>query len=99
MLLFAVPNGGERNKKVAAKLRAEGVKAGVPDVMFPVSNGTYHGLFIEMKKPEFRNHQNGGCSDKQVEWINNLQQQNYLCQVCYTWREAAEIVCSYLNPN
>ena len=30
-LLFAIPNGGHRHKAVAAKLKAEGVRAGVPD--------------------------------------------------------------------
>lgn len=29
--LFAVPNGGHRNKVAASKLKAEGVKPGVPD--------------------------------------------------------------------
>ena len=31
-LLYAIPNGGARHKAVAAKLRAEGVKPGVPDI-------------------------------------------------------------------
>lgn len=30
-LLYAVPNGGDRHPIVAAKMRAEGVRAGVPD--------------------------------------------------------------------
>lgn len=30
---FAVPNGGLRNKAVAGKLKAEGVKPGVPDIL------------------------------------------------------------------
>ena len=31
-LIFAIPNGGQRHKAVAAKLKAEGVKSGVPDL-------------------------------------------------------------------
>jgi hypothetical protein len=46
---FAIPNGGMRNIKVAAKLKQEGVKAGVADLFIPLSNGKYHGLFIEVK--------------------------------------------------
>jgi hypothetical protein len=35
-LLFAIPNGGARNVIVAKKLKAEGVKAGIPDYFLPV---------------------------------------------------------------
>ncbi len=35
-LLYAIPNGGDRHKAVAAKLSAEGVKSGVPDLCLPV---------------------------------------------------------------
>lgn len=63
--LFAVPNGGLRNKATAGRLKAEGVKEGVSDLFLPVirydripsSPGgppmqyvPFHGLFIEMKK-------------------------------------------------
>lgn len=31
-LLFAIPNGGKRNAREAARLKAEGVTPGVPDL-------------------------------------------------------------------
>lgn len=34
-LLYHVPNGGSRHKAEAGRLRAEGVKAGVPDLCLP----------------------------------------------------------------
>lgn len=43
--IFAIPNGGARNKIVAAKLKAEGVSKGVPDLCVPEFN-----LWIEMKR-------------------------------------------------
>ena len=46
---FAVPNGGLRNVRVAAQLKAEGVKAGVADLFICMPNANYHGLFIEVK--------------------------------------------------
>lgn len=35
-LLYHVPNGGSRNKIEAARLRAQGVKSGVPIFAFPL---------------------------------------------------------------
>ena len=69
-LLYHVPNGGSRNKAEAGRLRAEGVKAGVPDLCLPVPRGGYHGLYIELKR------QRGGrASDNQVEWLDALSKQ------------------------
>lgn len=45
--LFAVPNGGQRNVVVASKLKAEGVRAGVADLILMCGLGQV--LFIEMK--------------------------------------------------
>ena len=49
-LLHHVPNGGSRNKIEAARLRAQGVKSGVPDLCLPVARGGNHGLYIELKR-------------------------------------------------
>jgi len=43
---FAVPNGGLRSPKVAARLRATGTRAGVPDLCI-IHRG--HALFLELK--------------------------------------------------
>lgn len=43
---FAVPNGGHRNKATAGRLKAEGVKAGIPDLVF-LRGGS--AAFVEMK--------------------------------------------------
>lgn len=45
---WAVPNGGKRSKAEAGRLKAEGVKSGVPDLTV-VHDGMYYGL--EVKKP------------------------------------------------
>lgn len=45
VLIYAVPNGGSRNIVEAAKLKAEGVVSGIPDLHVPEWN-----LWIEMKK-------------------------------------------------
>lgn len=91
-LLFAIPNGGERNMIVASRLKAEGVKAGVPDLMLPVARHGLHGLFIEMKKPE-----DGKVTDKQGQWHKDLVAQGYGVAVCFGWEEARETLLAWLN--
>src|SRR5512133_1643712 len=45
------PNGGHRHKAVAAKLKAQGVSAGFPDLItFPPIGSTLPILYIEMKR-------------------------------------------------
>ena len=50
-LLYHVPNGGSRNKIEAARLRAQGVKSGVPDLCLPVARGGNHGLLRRVDRP------------------------------------------------
>lgn len=50
-LLYAVANGGHRHKAVVGKLKAEGVRRGVPDLCLPVARSGAHGLYLQMKAP------------------------------------------------
>lgn len=42
-LLHHIPNGGKRNAREGARFKRMGVKAGVPDIAFPIPRGGYHG--------------------------------------------------------
>lgn len=48
-LLFAVPNGGSRNKLEAINLKRQGVKAGVSDVILLIPKGGFASLCMEFK--------------------------------------------------
>ena len=89
-LLYHVPNGGSRHKAEAGRLRAEGVKAGVPDLCLPVARGQYHGLYIELKAGK------NTTTKKQKEWLEYLRQQGYYTAVCYGWQPAAQLIEQYL---
>lgn len=89
-LMFAIPNGGERNPKVAAQLKAEGVKSGVLDIFLPVARGGFHGLFIEMKI------KGNKASDNQCMFASNVNYQGYQIALCYSWLEAVAALETYL---
>ena len=46
---YAIPNGGLRSKAQAGKLKAEGVRAGIPDYCFPFARQGFNALYIEFK--------------------------------------------------
>lgn len=106
--LFAVPNGGYRDPKTAGKLKATGVKAGVPDICLPISrkqikiDGWWqicHTLYIELKVPK-KKHPNdlwAGATDEQREWLKHLRTQGYAVHVCYGWEDARDRIVEYLN--
>ena len=48
VIWYHTPNGGERNVRVAKKLKAMGTLAGVPDLTFHHAGKTF---FIEVKRP------------------------------------------------
>lgn len=91
-LLFAIPNGGERNVIVASRLKAEGVRAGVPDLFLAVPHGNLGGLFIEMKKAK-----GGRVSPNQKSMINELKSRGYAASVCHGWMEASAAIENYLK--
>lgn len=51
---------------MAAKLKQEGVKAGVADLFVALSNGKYHGLFIEVKVGKNRQQPNQKIFEQKV---------------------------------
>jgi hypothetical protein len=90
-VVFAVPNGGYRGKREAGRLKAEGVKAGIPDIVVPIPRGGYGSLFIEMKRP------GGRISPAQKAMMSKLAAVGNRCVVCYSHQEAIGALCSYLE--
>ena len=61
--IFAIPNGGQRSRTTGAKLKAEGVSAGVPDLYIPAWR-----CWVEMKRQT-----GGNVSPVQRDWLTYLQ--------------------------
>ena len=91
-LLFAVPNGGRRDATTAAKLKAEGVVAGVSDLILLVPNKTNSALPIEMKTPT------GRQSESQKRWQRSLHQ-TYKYILCRSLDDFMREVNNYLNDS
>jgi hypothetical protein len=96
--LFHVPNGGARNAVTGARMKAAGVKRGVPDLCLPAprprpDGGTFHGLFIEMKRASRTNH----TTPAQRRWLDYLQGAGYQVAVCYGADEAIAALEDYLE--
>ena len=91
-LIFHVPNGGYRTKATAAKLKAQGVKAGIPDLVLPMARGGYFGLYIEFKATV----DPAAVSPSQHACIRRLNEQGYLAIVCRGHRDVIEALRAYL---
>lgn len=100
-LLFHVPNGGRRNLKEAARLKAEGVVPGVADLLLLVPNAKvnwhyedvsgYAGLCIEMKTAK------GHQSPVQKEWQKKVEEFGYRYAVCRSLDEFMDTINNYLT--
>ncbi len=105
LCIFAIPNGGQRNVLVAAKLKAEGVRAGVPDlfVAVPSIKGLdFFGLQETQSVHGVTHYYHGlfiemkvkpnTVKREQKEWLSRLAAQGYKTMVCWSWSEAQEAI-------
>lgn len=102
---YAAANGGSRgdtdqSRKIAGgMMKAEGVKAGVPDFMMPTPrfhvgyNTMFAGLYIEMKDA---NGGDGG-SERQREYLTYLNSVGYAAQICNGWLDAIAAIALYFE--
>jgi hypothetical protein len=90
------PNGGQRDGFTGAQMKALGVKPGFPDLILPVASTSPSGnhppgLVIEMKSAI------GRTSDKQKDWLEHFEAQNWQIRVARSAQEARSILCQYLG--
>jgi hypothetical protein len=89
--LYAVPNGGKRNLRVARKLKAEGVLAGVADLCLPAARRGYHGLYLEMKSEE------GVATKEQKEFLRGVSAEGYCAVIAQGVDEARSVLEWYIG--
>ena len=79
-----MPNGAHVGAAQAARLKVEGLSAGVPDLCVPEWN-----LWVEMKRQ-----QGGRLSAKQKDWIEHLEEIGHTVIVGKGWEDARGQVLS-----
>lgn len=89
--LLAIPNGGKRSPREGARLKAEGAKAGVSDLLLPIRRGGFGGMWLEMKAPGEK------PSPKQWEWLEFMDRAGYHATWCDDWEKAAQAITDYLD--
>lgn len=107
LLLFAVPNGGSRQKKTyvtrsgqvktycpeGARLKNEGALKGVSDLIMMVANHGFNALCIEMKTEEKGSNQ----EKEQIEWQRAVELHGYKYIVCRSLEDFQDAVNEYLK--
>ena len=85
--IFAIPNGSQRSRTTGARLKAEGVSAGVPDLFIPAFS-----LWIEMKRSE-----GGSVSAEQRDWHTYLRSIGHTVLVCRGFSHAREEIEAFVK--
>lgn len=86
---FAVPNGGKRHVSVAKKLKAEGVKKGVADLLFFWADLV---LAVEMKTAK------GRQSKSQKEWAKRWRSNSRHYVICRSLDDVYRVLCDFGFP-
>lgn len=97
--LIAIPNGGKRNAKEAARFKLQGVKAGVSDLFLALPCGGYNGLWIELKRPIVTGKPKPQTSALQKEWLENQRAVGFCGFVCYGVDDAMTLIRIYLQQD
>lgn len=91
MLLFAVPNGARTSATQARILKAEGMTAGVADLILMVPRKGYHALCLEMKTLT------GRQQPTQKAWQEAVEEQGYKYVIVRTFADFQKSIKGYLD--
>lgn len=93
LVIFSTLGGGYRNPREAAKLKREGARPGIPDLVIPYARKGYHGLYIEVKRP------GGVLSKQQKSFMRFLNDNGYLAIMLADATEIVNCVLDYVGEN
>ena len=89
--IFAVPNAARRSPRQGAWMKAEGLRAGIPDLQLDVARSGFHGLRIELKAGKNQE------SEEQTKVLASLRRRGYKTMTCYSADAAIDEIQDYLD--
>jgi len=99
-LLMAFPMQGQRSPRNGARMKAEGMRAGLADMLLAVpvwrmdgEGMSLAGLWIELKRPK-----GSIVSKEQCEFLDTVREQGYAGKICYGFDECIKAITDYLKP-
>ena len=87
-------NEGKRSKILGHLLNLIGMRKGLPDYQLPISNDTYHGLWLEVKTQDERDKKQ---KKEQVDWLEKLRKAGHYANFAYGCDDAIQQTLDYLN--
>ena len=93
-LAYGTMNGVRVNPGLRGKMKKQGNKSGVPDIVIPAwsADKKHPGLYIELKR-----RQGGKVSDEQKRYMQLLANEGYMACVCHGSDEAICTICEYFG--
>ena len=100
-VLMAIPNGSHKSMAMAAKFKREGLRPGAPDLFLAVQKYALGGLFLEMKRMNWKPPRAGTKAHAkymvQQSFHEMLQTQNYRAVFCAGHNAAINEIQHYLK--
>ena len=96
-LFFAVPNGQRRSRYERMEKKAEGMVAGVADMLLLVARQGYHGLCIEFKHDKTATSCRTYQTPEQKAWQEAVEAQGYRYEVVRSFDEFKTLIDEYLT--
>jgi len=103
-IIIAIPNGTFFNAKTkiagyaySKKLKKEGVKSGVPDLLICKTNSLYGGLWIEMKRDQASINKMHRDNINQLEFHAKLRLKGYKVEICCSYEDFQKIISDYMK--
>ena len=92
-VLYCGSMGGQYQVHMSQRIKAKnsGYKRGFPDLFIYEPRANYHGLAIELKVGYNK------ASEKQKDWINQLNKRGYLAKVTNGWDNTIKEIDKYLE--
>ncbi len=89
--IFHVENERKCTPAQGARRKRKGVRAGIPDIIVPISRRPFCGLFIELKTDK------GKVSKEQKEIMAMLYSLGHAVYIARSGKEAIDLVTNYLK--